>query len=70
MVAVNKVVNQKIPSEFRDIIKLESTLAGKTMTRYLRDLARESERTNISIQHLLKEKRRSSNVKKTFNFKI
>ena len=54
----------KCPKSFHSVIKLEATMAGKTMTKYLDELATDAARQNKSIGTLIKEKRSKKNDKK------
>jgi len=58
-----------IPKKFHDVIKLEATIAGKTMTKYLNELANEAERRNTTTTSIIKE-RRIEHDKKKFTFRF
>lgn len=60
-----------IPEKFHSVLKIESSLEGKTMTRYLDDIANEVERDNGSIKNFIKkQKELKKNGKNKFNFKL
>ncbi len=60
-----------VPIRFHTVLKYEATLEGKTMTKYMDDIADELEDENGTVRNFLKrQKKTGKNEKKKFTFEL
>lgn len=59
-----RIINTVMPKDFHTVLKLEATLEGKTMTKYMSEIARDATTNGLSISKIIKERERQHEKKK------